>query len=130
MDLIKICIVMAVLIAALKLHLKLWQAVICCIVTTVLLFGIPLRDVAALVVKGATSWSNLSILLMLYFITFLQRLLEKRSQLRLAQEDLNGIFNNRRINATVAPVFIGLLPSAAAAIICGTLVDEAARDDL
>ena len=70
MDLIKICIVMAVLIAALKLHLKLWQAVICCIISTVLLFGIHIRDAAFLVVKGATSWSNLSILLMLYFITF------------------------------------------------------------
>ena len=130
MDLIKICIVMLVLIIALRLHLKLWQAVSICIVATALLFKIPIKDVASLLVKGTTSWSNLSILLMLYFITFLQRLLERRSQLRLAQQDLNGIFNNRRINSTLAPSFIGLLPSAAAAIICGTLVDEATGDDL
>lgn len=130
MDLVKILIVMCVVVIALRLHLKLWQAMLCCITATILLFKISIATTVGLIITGCTSWSNLSILLMLYFITFLQRLLEKRSQLRYAQQDLNGIFNNRKINATVAPVFIGLLPSAAAAIICGSLVDEAARDDL
>lgn len=42
----------------------------------------------------------------------------------MAQASLNGIFNNRRINASLAPVFIGLLPSAGAVIICGDIVEN------
>ena len=57
---------------------------------------------------------SLSVLISLYFITYLQQMLEARSQIKLAQQDLNGLFHNRRINAACAPLFIGLLPSAAA----------------
>ena len=130
MELTKLIVVMAVIIAALRLHLKLWQAMMCCIGATIFLYGIDLKTTVELLYKGCTTWDNLSLLLMLYLITFLQRMLEKRSQLRLAQQDLNGIFNNRRINVTIAPVFIGLLPSAAAAVICGAIVDESAEGDL
>ena len=130
MILMKLVVVMVVIVVALRLHMKLWQAMLCCTAATILLYQISLKDTLMLVVRGCTSWSNLSLLLMIYFITFLQRLLERRSQLRMAQQDLNGIFNDRRINATVAPLFIGLLPSAAAAIICGTLVSEAVNDDV
>lgn len=67
----------------------------------------------------------MSVLLTLYFITFLQRMLGARDQIKLAQKDLNGLFHNRRINAAVAPVFIGLVPCAAAMILCGDIVKEA-----
>ena len=63
-------------------------------------------------------------LVSLYLITYLQRMLEARSQIKLAQRDLNGLFHNRRVNAAVAPLFIGLLPSAAAMILCGDIVKE------
>ena len=52
-------------------------------------------------------------------------MLEARSQIRLAHQDLDGLFHNRRINAAVAPLFIGLLPSAAAMILCGDIVKDA-----
>ena len=42
-----------------------------------------------------------------------------------AQQELNGIFHNRRVNAGGAPVFIGLLPSAAAMILCADIVKDA-----
>lgn len=70
------------------------------------------------------SWGTLSVLLVFYLITFLQRMLEKRDFLNLAQISLNGIFNNRRINASLAPDFIGLLPSAGAVVICGDIVEK------
>lgn len=57
-------------------------------------------------------------------------MLEARTQLRLAQQDLNGLFHNRRINASIASIFIGLLPSAAAMIICGDIVKESTDDYL
>jgi integral membrane protein (TIGR00529 family) len=56
--------------------------------------------------------------------------LEKRGKLNRAQECLNGIFNNRRINASLAPILIGMLPSAAVVTIAGAMVDAAAEDSL
>ncbi|MCC8126292.1 MAG: DUF401 family protein [Clostridiales bacterium] len=43
----------------------------------------------------------------------------------MAQEDLDGLFHNRRINVSGAALFIGLLPSAAAMILCGDIVKDA-----
>ena len=57
-------------------------------------------------------------------------MLEKRDQLRMAQKDLDDIFHNRRINASLAPIFIGLLPSAAAVNICAEIVENATGDCL
>ena len=125
MELIKLAVVFAVIILALKFRLKLYQAMLLSLLATILLWGVDIRTVFTLWWDSTKSWETISVVLILYLITFLQRMLEKRSQLRKAQQDLNGIFNNRRINATLAPVFIGLLPSAAAAIICGDIVDEA-----
>lgn len=35
---------------------------------------------------------------------------ERRDRLKQAEESLNGLFNNRRINASAAPAVIGWLP--------------------
>lgn len=130
MELLKLLVVFAVIIIALKCKLKLYLAMLLAILSTILLWGVSPGSCAALTWESTKDWGNLSTLLVIYFITFLQRLLERRQQLKKAQLDLNGIFNNRRINATLAPIFIGLLPSAAAAIICGDIVSEACGDDL
>ncbi len=127
---VKLLVVFAIIIVALRCKLKLFWAMLGAIVATILLWQIRPLDCVKLLWKATKSWSNLSVLVILYVTTVLQRVLERRSQLRAAQQDLNGIFNNRRINATVAPIFIGLLPSAAAAIICGDIVSEACGDSL
>ena len=87
-----------------------------------LLFAIPPLKMLRLAVKPVTSWQPASVLLTLYLITFLQRILESRSQIRLAQEDLNRLFHNHRINILGACLFIGLLPSAASMLLCAELV--------
>jgi len=68
--------------------------------------------------------------LAIYTITFLQRMLENRKRLSAAQQALSGIFNNQRINASLAPTLIGMLPSAAVVTICGSIVNEAVGDSL
>ena len=87
-----------------------------------LLFAIPPLEMLRLAVKPVTSWQPASVLLTLYLITFLQRILELRSQIRLAQEDLNRLFHNRRIKILGACLFIGLLPSAASMLLRAELV--------
>ena len=74
------------------------------------------------------SQTTIALLLSFYSITFLQRMLEKRGHLILAEKSLSRLFNSRRVNATLTPFIIGLLPSAGAVIIAAPIVDNAGGD--
>ena len=125
MEFLKLAIVFGVIVLLLVCKRPLWQAILGGLAATALFFGILPPDMLKLTGKVVTGWSSLSVLLSLYLITFLQRILESRSQIRLAQEDLNRLFHNRRINIIGACLFIGLLPSAASMLLCAELVKNA-----
>ena len=125
MQLLLLALVFLVIIVLLAKRRPLYQAIFGGLVMTVLLFRMSPADIVGQILKVFTSWTSMSVLFSLYFITFLQRMLEARKQIKLAQQDLNGLFHNRRVNAAVAPMFIGLLPSAAAMILCGDIVKDA-----
>lgn len=124
MQLLFLVLVFLVIIVLLALRRPLYQAMLGGIVATVLLYRVPpvewLRQTAAVF----ATWDSLAVILSLYLITYLQRMLEARQQIKLAQKDLDGLFHNRRVNAAIAPVFIGLLPSAAAMILCGDIIKD------
>lgn len=130
MDLLKIGLMFGVIVVLLVLKKPLWQAIIGGIVALAVEYQIMPWKWPGLVASVFTTWGSLSVLLSIYFITYLQRMLEARKQIKLASEDLDGLFHNRRVNATVAPLFIGLLPSAAAMILCADLVKEATKNYL
>ena len=125
MQIIFLGIVFAVIIILLALKRPLWQAISGGLLAIVLLYRMPVAAILGQTGRVFSIWSNLSVILALYVITYLQRMLEARGQIKLAQQDLNGIFHNRRINAAGAAMFIGLLPSAAAMILCGDIVRDA-----
>jgi len=125
MQILFLGIVFAVIIILLTLKRPLWQAILGGLLAIVLLWRMPVGAMLGQTARVFTIWTNLSVILALYVITYLQRMLEARGQIKLAQEDLNGIFHNRRINAAGAAMFIGLLPSAAAMILCGDIVKDA-----
>ncbi len=125
MQLVSLGIVFLVIILLLAKRRPLYQAIFGGLVMTVVLFRIPPMEILNNTVKVFTNWSSVSVLISLYLISLLQRMLGARDQIKLAQKDLNGLFHNRRVNAAVAPVFIGLVPSAAAMILCGDIVKEA-----
>lgn len=118
-------VVFLLIIAMIALHRPLYQAISAGVIAIILLFRISLMDSVILVSRVFTEWSSFSILVSLYLITYLQRVLDARGQIKLAQQDLNGLFHNRRVNAAGAPIFIGLLPSAAAMLLCGDIVKDA-----
>lgn len=118
-------IVFAVIIILLVLRRPLYQAILGGLAATAVLYQFPLSEIAKRTSMVITQWSSIAVLLSLYLITFLQRILESRSQIRLAQQDLNGIFHNRRINTVGAALFIGLLPSAASMILCSEILKDA-----
>lgn len=125
MQILYLGITFVVIIAILAFHRPLCQAILGGLIVTAVLFKIPPAEMAICVSLVFTKWSSLSVLLSFYFITLLQRVLEARSQIKLAQQDLNGIFHNRKVNTAGACLFIGLLPSAASMILCSEIVKDA-----
>ena len=113
MQIMYLVAVFLIIIGLLAVRRPLHQAILGGLCATALLYRIPPMIMAGCFSMVITKWSSLSVLLSLYLITFLQRILESRSQIKLAQEDLNGIFHNHRVNTAGASLFIGLLPSAA-----------------
>ena len=99
-----------------------WMAVIAASVATILLYGLS-PDVAIHgIIKGATARATIETLVVFYSITFLQRMMEKRKNLSNAQVAMNGLFNNNRVNASIVPFLLGMLPAASTVFICGPIV--------
>lgn len=126
----KLAIVFAALLLSLRAGLKLTKSMMITIVATIVLYAIPLKDTVKIWYKASTSFNTISLVLILYLITLLQRILQNRKQLSQVHTNLDSLFNSRRITATVAPIFIGLLPSAAAMLICGEIVRDTVGDAL
>ena len=99
-------------------------------VISVILYRIPIITSFQLAFKSCTSKDTISLVLAFYTITYVQRMMEKRGHLLLAEKSLDNIFNSRRINAMIAPFVIGLLPSAGAVLIAAPIVQNASGDYL
>ena len=125
MELLYLSLIFLSVIVALLFKRPLYQAVLCALAVCCVLFRIPLLKAFELILKVPVQWNLSSTLVSLYLIVLLQHILEKRDQLFLAQKDLDSLFRNRRINASVAPIFIGLLPHAGAMILCSDIVKDA-----
>ena len=130
MELVFLGIVFAVIVVLIAVKRPLYQALLGGLVATALLFRLSPGQIFGQTLGVFTQWGSFSVLVSLYLITMLARILDARGQIRLAQQDLNGLFHNRRINATAAPLVIGLLPSAAAMILCSDIVRDATKDHL
>lgn len=124
MELLKLLLVFIVILILLALKRPLWLAITGSIILAFLIFKIPVSNAVSIAYDSVFCWSTISIILSFYTITFLQRMLEKRNLLLTAEASLNNLFRNRRITTMLAPVFIGLLPSAGAVYICGSIVDS------
>lgn len=130
LDIIKLLVVFAAIILLIRMKKSMSVAMLCGAGLTAILYGIGIVPTIDITLRSITSWGTISLLLILYLITFIQRMLEKRGHLDLAQKSLNGLFNNRRVNASLASIFIGLLPSPGAVTICGAMVNASCEDYL
>ncbi len=129
-DIIKLVLIFVCIITVIKLNKPLYISIAAGVAATIILFGINLFTALRLIVIGAFRKDTIYLVLAFYTITFLQRMLEKRDHLLMAEEALNNLFNSRRVNAMVAPLIIGLLPSAGAVLIAAPIVDNAGGDDI
>ncbi len=130
MEMFKLLLVFIVILVLLAFKRPLWLAITCSILLAFFLYQVPIASAFFIACDSVFSRSTFSILLSFYTITFLQRMLEKRNLLMTAESSLNNLFRNRRITAMLAPILIGLLPSAGAVYICGSIVDSSCGDYL
>lgn len=128
MEVLLLAVVFAVVMVAIRLKQPLSLAIFEGTLVTCLLFRIPFKDILLVTFKSVTGKSTLILVLVVYLITFLQRMMEKRNHIDLAQKSLSDLFNNRWVNCSIAPIFIGLLPSPGAVFIAGAMVDTSAGD--
>jgi len=113
-----------------KLKKPLYISILVGAVISIVLYKIPVITSLQLAFKSCTSRDTISLVLAFYTITYVQRMMEKRGHLLLAERALDNIFNSRRINAMIAPFVIGLLPSAGAVLIAAPIVQNASGDYL
>jgi len=129
-DIVKLLAVFSIIVVVMAFKKPLMGAIVAATVGTILLYQLSPSVTWKAVVEGATSWMTIEALLVFYAITFLQRMMEKRKNLSNSQVALNGLFNNRRINASVAPFLLGCLPAASTVLICGPIVRDSVGGSL
>lgn len=127
---IGILVIFGVMILLLYLTKKLYLGIIGGIIATIVYFGIPLSKVVEVTSVSFSKWQTYSMLLILYAITFLQRLMERGGDIIKAQKAMDAVSGNRRINTCLSPIIMGFLPSAAIVKLCGDIVNESAGDYL
>ena len=130
LDIVKLVIIFTGIVFFIKLKKPLYISILAGAIISVILYRIPIATSLQLAVKSCTSRDTLSLVLAFYTITYVQRMMEKRGHLLLAEKSLDNIFNRRRINAMIAPFVIGLLPSAGAVLIAAPIVQNASGDYL
>ena len=130
LDIVKLIVIFTGIVFFIKLKKPLYISILVGAVISIILYRIPVITSFQLAFKSCASRDTISLVLAFYTITYVQRMMEKRGHLLLAEKSLDNIFNSRRINAMIAPFVIGLLPSAGAVLIAAPIVQNASGDYL
>lgn len=130
MDIIKLLVIFTSIVIVMRMNKPLYISVLVGSIVTFFLYRLNFEQLVYVLRNGIFGRTTVNLVLAFYSITFLQRMLEKRGHLLLAEKSLTNLFNSRRINAMIAPFVIGLLPSAGAVLIASPIVDNAAGEFL
>lgn len=113
-----------------KLKKPLYFSIMSGVILTLILYTVPIGKSLELFKHGITDTNTINLILAFYSITFIQRMLEKKNFINLAEQTLDNIFNSKRVNIMLAPFIIGLLPSVSAVLIAAPIVKNSAGDSL
>lgn len=127
LDLIKLLVIFVSILVILRFKLPLYVAILSGTAIAALLFQLPLNVIGETSVKSITHINTITSVGVLYLISLLEHLLKARDQMGVAQRSLSGLFNNNRVNASVVPMFIGLLPSPGSVLMAAPFVEEATK---
>ena len=128
MEIVKLLIVFLAVMFLVAKKKPMYLAILVGAAAAWIMYLIPVRQGLQSIVKACVSWSTLQLILVMYIITFLQKLMGERGAINRAQKGLSSLFNNRWVNCAAAPVFIGMLPTPNAAFIAGDIVKASAGE--
>lgn len=130
MEFLKIIVIFSVIMVFIKLKKPLYFSIMSGVILTLILYTVPIGKSLELFKHGITDTNTINLILAFYSITFIQRMLEKKNFINLAEQTLDNIFNSKRVNIMLAPFIIGLLPSVSAVLIAAPIVKNSAGDSL
>lgn len=81
-------------------------------------------EAARLAFHSVFSQSTFAIIAIYYTVTFLQKMMEVKGHISLAEDALLGITNSKRISAEIAPMCVGMMPSPGAVVLGGAMVNS------
>jgi len=128
MILLKLLAVFVIVMVLVALKKPMYLAIAAGAALTWLLYAIPVEEGMHAVWAACSSWDTLQLIVVMYMITFLQKMMGRRGAIERAQKGLSALFNNRWVNCAAAPIFIGMLPTANAAFIAGDIVKASAGE--
>ena len=131
MDAVKLLIIflfMLVIIFRFKKSLAVAFALGCAAVAFA--YGFDPVFAAKLAAQSALSRSTLAIVAIYYTVTFLQKMMEAKGHIALAEGALLGLTNSKRFSAAAAPMCAGLMPTPGAVIVGGTIVESIYKDSI
>ncbi len=126
--LLAVFLVMLILIFSFKRSLSVAFGIGCVLLAG--LFQFDPREALELAVQSVLSRSTLAIVAIYYTVTFLQKMMELKGHISLAETSLLNITNNKRLSAAAAPMCVGLMPSPGAVIIGGAMVESIYGDSV
>ncbi|MBR4866145.1 MAG: DUF401 family protein [Clostridia bacterium] len=126
----KLLLIFVLVLVLVSRKQPIWIAIFAGAAATWLLYGISLQEGLLGIYRACVSWDTVSLILVMYIVTFLQKMMGKRNAIQRAQKGLSALFNNRWVNCAAAPIFIGMLPTPNAAFIAGDVVKASAADHL
>ena len=130
MEMFKLLVIFAVLVALILIKKPLTWAILAAALTACLLFKITPPEIVKIAIYTVTSTSTISMVVVMYLVTLLQKMMQTRGHIDLAQESLSALCKSRLVNASVAPIFLGLLPTAGSVFIAGDLVEASVGSNL
>lgn len=130
MEIIKLIIVLLAITVLLKYQKPLWIAMGVATILLIICYQIPVLSAGEIAFQSVISYDTITLVLLLYLVTLLQRFLSYTNDIIVAQQSMSSFFNNRRLNLMIAPAFIGLLPSASASYIAGDIVKNTVSGDM
>ena len=99
-------------------------------IAVVVAYGFDPLTAARLAVQSALSRSTFAIVAIFYTVTFLQKMMEAKGHIALAEGAVLGLTNSRRISAEAAPMCVGLMPGPGAVVLGGAMVNSICKDSL
>jgi integral membrane protein (TIGR00529 family) len=122
--LLRVAIVFAVILIAIRRKLSLGNAFLMGAVLLGILFELDTRQILHSIVAAVTDPKTLSLAVIVGLILILSNSMEKAGQMRRLLESFRGLIANPRLNLTIFPALIGLLPMPGGALFSAPMVKE------